>query len=59
MSKIQEYFSTDWSAMTGHDWVGLVITVLVFVGMVYTFYRTLKPSRKDELEKVKHQMLDD
>jgi hypothetical protein len=59
VSKLQEYFSTDWSAMTGHDWVGLVITLLVFFGMAYTFYRALKPSRKEELEKVKHQMLED
>lgn len=59
MSRLQEYFSTDWSGMTGHDWTGLIITVLVFVGMAYTFYRALKPSRKKELEKVKYQILED
>jgi len=45
--------------MTGHDWAGMIVTVLVFIGMCYTFYRALKPSRKEELEKMKYKILDD
>ena len=45
--------------MTGQDWTGLLITVIVFIGMAYTFYRALKPSRREELEQVKYKILDD
>lgn len=53
------YFSTEWSAMTGQDWAGLIITVLVFIGMAITFYRALRPSKREELEKEKYKILED
>jgi len=56
---MQEYFSTDWSAMTTSDWAGLIITVVVFVGMFYTFARALRPSKREELEQEKFKILDD
>jgi hypothetical protein len=59
VSNIESYFSTDWSAMTTQDWAGLIITVLVFVGMLYTFARALRPSKREELEEMKHKILDD
>jgi len=59
VNKIKDYFNTDWSAMTTSDWVGLIITIVVFLGMAITFYKALKPSRKDELEQEKYKILDD
>lgn len=54
-----DYFHTDWSAMTTSDWVGLTITVVVFFGMLITFWRALRPSKRKELEKEKYKILDD
>ncbi|WP_235584629.1 cbb3-type cytochrome c oxidase subunit 3 [Thiomicrospira sp. WB1] len=54
-----EYFKTDWSAMTTSDWVGLIITVAVFFGMLITFWRALRPSKRKELEEEKYKILDD
>jgi cytochrome c oxidase cbb3-type subunit 4 len=45
--------------MTTSDWVGLTVTILVFIGMAYTFYKALKPSKRDELEQEKYKILDD
>ncbi|WP_243750567.1 cbb3-type cytochrome c oxidase subunit 3 [Thiomicrorhabdus marina] len=59
MSSIEHYFSTDWSALTGQDWAGLIITVLVFVGMLITFSLALRPSKRKELEEQKHKILED
>jgi len=53
------YFSTNWAAMTTHDWVGLGITVGVFIGMAITFYLALRPSKREEMEQQKYKMLDD
>ncbi|MDR9498920.1 MAG: cbb3-type cytochrome c oxidase subunit 3 [Hydrogenovibrio sp.] len=54
-----DYFKTDWSAMTTSDWVGLIITVAVFFGMLITFWRALRPSKRKELEEEKYKILDD
>lgn len=59
MSNIQQYFSTDWSAMTGQDWAGLIITVLIFIGMAVTFWWALRPSKRKELEEQKYKVLND
>jgi cbb3-type cytochrome oxidase subunit 3 len=59
VSKISEYFSTDWSAMTGQDWAGLIITIVVFFGMLIAFARVLNPKRREELEKEKYRILKD
>ncbi|CAN8141626.1 conserved hypothetical protein [uncultured Thiomicrorhabdus sp.] len=59
MSSIEHYFSTDWSALTTQDWAGLIITVLVFVGMLITFALALRPSKRKELEEQKHKILED
>ncbi len=56
---MSSYFSTNWSAMTGADWVGLSITVVVFLGMLITFYLALRPSKRDEMEKQKYRILED
>lgn len=59
MSSMERYFSTDWSALTTQDWAGLIITVLVFVGMLITFSLALRPSKRKELEEQKHKILED
>jgi hypothetical protein len=59
VSNISAYFSTDWGSMTTSDWVGLTITVVVFFGMLITFARTLRPSKRKELEQEKYKILDE
>ncbi len=41
MTKLQEYFHTDWSAMTAADWFGLILTVVVFIVMLVAYLQVL------------------
>lgn len=59
MSKIQEYFHTDWESMTGTDWFGLLFTVVIFVLMVGMYFWVLNPKNKDKIESHRSMPLDD
>jgi len=59
VTKIQEYFHTDWSAMTGNDWLGLILTVIIFVLMVVVYFWALNPKNKDNLESHRTMLMDD
>lgn len=59
MSSLENYLSTDWAALTTQDWVGLIITVVVFFGMLITFWMALRPSKRKEMEEQKYKILDD
>ena len=50
MNSIQEYFYTDWAAMTFHDWIGLVITIAVFLMMLVVYVYVFNPANKEKLE---------
>ncbi len=53
------YFYTDWSAMTSHDWAGLIITVVTFVLMAIAYFYVFRPKNKDKLEQQKFMLLDE
>jgi cytochrome c oxidase cbb3-type subunit 4 len=55
----QGYFYTDWSAMTSHDWAGMIITVVTLVLMVIAYFYVFRPKNKDKLEAQKFMILDD
>ena len=59
MTSLKEYFSTDWAAMTAHDWVGTILTVVVFILMIVVYVYALRPKNREKLEKQKHIPLDD
>ncbi len=59
MEQAQGYFYTDWSAMTSHDWAGLIITVVTFVLMVIAYFYVFRPKNKDKLEAQKYMLMDD
>ena len=59
MSNLERYFSTDWASMTGQDWAGLIVTVVVFLGVVITFSWALRPSKRKEMEEQKYKILDE
>ena len=59
MTKLQEYFHTDWSALTGPDWVGLILTVVIFILMVVVYVWVLNPKNKESLESHRNMLLDE
>lgn len=50
MNSIKEYFHTDWAAMTTTDWVGTILTVVLFVAMVVAYFQVFRPKNRDKLE---------
>lgn len=50
MSNLLEYFHTDWEAMTVNDWIGTILTVVVFLLMVVLYIYALHPKNRDKLE---------
>lgn len=59
MSSLQEYFHTDWQAMTTTDWVGTILTVVIFLLMVGLYFYVLRPKNRDKFESKKYIPLDD
>ena len=59
MDSVKEYFQTDWAAMTLQDWIGLGITIVVFIVMIALYIYVFHPSNKEKLESHRHIPLDD
>ncbi len=59
MTSLQEYFQTDWAAMTSNDWVGLIMTVVVFFLMIAIYVYALHPSNREKLEAQRFIPLDE
>jgi cytochrome c oxidase cbb3-type subunit 4 len=54
VSSLAEYFHTDWEAMTTNDWIGLIITVVVFLLMIVAYFQVFRPKNRDRLESKKN-----
>lgn len=54
MSNLKEYFHTDWAAMTLSDWIGLIVTVGIFLLMVLAYVYVFHPKNKEKLESQRH-----
>lgn len=50
MSSLTDYFHTDWEAMTTNDWIGTILTVVVFLLMVGLYVYVLRPKNRDKFE---------
>ena len=59
MSSLREYFSTDWGAMTTTDWVGTILTVVIFLLMVGLYFHVLRPKNRDKFEEKRFIPMDD
>lgn len=59
MTKLEEYFHTNWQAMTFHDWLGLGITIVVFCAMLAIYAYVFHPANKDKLESQRFIPLDE
>jgi cytochrome c oxidase cbb3-type subunit IV len=59
VSSLAEYFHTDWEAMTVNDWIGTVLTVVVFLLMAVAYFQVFRPKNRDRLEARKHIPFDE
>lgn len=59
MNSLAEYFHTDWAAMTVSDWIGTILTVVVFILMVVLYFQVLRPKNRDRLEARKYIPFED
>ncbi len=50
MTKLAEYLQTDWASMTLHDWIGTIMTVMVFLLMVGLYVWVFHPKNKGRFE---------
>lgn len=59
MSSLKEYFHTDWGTMTTNDWIGMILTVVVFLLMVGLYFHVLRPKNRDKFESQRFIPLDE
>ncbi len=59
MSSLKDYFHTDWEAMTATDWVGTILTVVIFLLMVGLYAYVLRPKTRKKLESNRFIPLDE
>ena len=59
MTSLAEYFHTDWEAMTTSDWIGTILTVVIFILMIVAYFQIFRPKNRDRLEKNKHIPFDE
>jgi cytochrome c oxidase cbb3-type subunit 4 len=59
VTSLAEYFHTDWAAMTTNDWIGTILTVVIFVLMVVAYFQVFRPKNRDRLESKKYIPFED
>ena len=50
MSSLKEHFHTDWGAMTTNDWIGAILTVVIFLLMIVAYFYVFRPKNREKLE---------
>ena len=50
MNSVWAYFHTDWAAMTLNDWIGMILTVGIFIAMAVAYFQVFRPKNRDRLE---------
>ncbi|WP_296898028.1 cbb3-type cytochrome c oxidase subunit 3 [Thiohalocapsa sp.] len=45
--------------MTATDWVGLILTVVIFILMAVAYFQVFRPKNRDKLESRKHIPFDE
>ncbi|MCG6970230.1 MAG: cbb3-type cytochrome c oxidase subunit 3 [Gammaproteobacteria bacterium] len=56
---MSDYFFTDWGAMTLQDWLGLIVTIVVFLLMIGLYVYVFHPANKEKLEAQRYIPLDE
>jgi len=50
VTDLKDYLHTDWASMTVNDWIGVTMTVVVFIMMIWAYVYTFHPKNRDRLE---------
>jgi cytochrome c oxidase cbb3-type subunit 4 len=50
VNSLNEYFHTDWGAMTATDWVGTILTVVILLLMIVAYFQVFRPKNREKLE---------
>ncbi|MDX8410031.1 MAG: CcoQ/FixQ family Cbb3-type cytochrome c oxidase assembly chaperone [Mariprofundales bacterium] len=50
MSSLQDFFTTNWSAMTSMDWVGLTMVLILTLLMIGLYVWVFRPANRDGFE---------
>ena len=45
--------------MTTSDWIGTILTVVIFVAMVVAYFQVFRPKNKDRLESQRYVLFDE
>ncbi|MBK1721358.1 cbb3-type cytochrome c oxidase subunit 3 [Thiocystis violacea] len=59
MNSLLDHFETDWQAMTTNDWIGTVLTVVIFLLMILAYFQVFRPKNRERLEAKKHIPFDE
>jgi cytochrome c oxidase cbb3-type subunit 4 len=59
VNSLVEYFQTDWTAMTTNDWVGTILTIVIFLLMVGLYVYVLRPKNRDKFESQRFMPFED
>lgn len=59
MNSLSEYFDTDWQAMTTNDWIGTILTVVIFLLMIVAYFQVFRPKNRERLEARKYIPFDE
>lgn len=54
MNSLAGYFHTDWAAMTLNDWIGTILTVVIFILLMVAYFMVFRPKNRDRLEANKY-----
>lgn len=50
MTKLMDYFHTDWAAMSMNDWQGVFFTVAALIAMIVVYVMVFNPKNKDAFD---------
>jgi len=50
VNSLKEHFHTDWGAMTTTDWIGTILTVVIFLLMILAYFQVFRPKNRERLE---------
>ena len=59
VNRLLDYFETDWQAMTTNDWIGTILTVVVFLLMLVAYFQVFRPQNRERLEARKYIPFDE
>lgn len=59
MNNTAEKMGTDWSALTTNDWIGLTVTVVIFIVMIVLYVYVLRPKNREKLESHRYMIMNE